>query len=107
MRKSDGHLLFWSILLGFFMLMFVHAAETRRGLRSDLQLKKRYVRELGITDICLFTEARYTRHISVADRHAAFQDHPMSLEHFPTGSLIGPPAHLDRPGGTGEGGEDL
>jgi hypothetical protein len=22
--------------------------------------------------------------------HAPFQDHPMSLEHFPSGSLLGP-----------------
>jgi hypothetical protein len=42
----------------------------------------------------LFTEARYTRHPSQADLHSAFQDHPMAFEHFPTGSLIGPPPHL-------------
>lgn len=44
-----------------------------------------------LTDPALFTEARYTRHPSQADRHAAFQDHPMALEHFPTGSLMPPP----------------
>jgi hypothetical protein len=41
----------------------------------------------------LFTEARYTRHRSQADLHAAFQDHPGALEHFPTGSLVGPPPY--------------
>lgn len=39
----------------------------------------------------LFNEARYARHAGLADRHAAFQDHPMALEHFPAGSLM-PPA---------------
>jgi len=50
------------------------------------------VRELDLTDLCIFTEARYTRHPSQADRHTPFQDHPMSLEHFPSGSVVGPPA---------------
>lgn len=46
---------------------------------------------LGVTDLALFNEARYTRHPSQADRHAAFQDHPMALEHFPSGALLPPP----------------
>ncbi len=56
------------------------------------------VQGLSLTDIVLFTEARYTRHWSQADLHSAFQDHPMSLEHFPSGSLLPPPRHeaLDR-----------
>jgi len=51
----------------------------------------RRVTALGLTDPALFTEARYARHASQADRHAAFQDHPMALEHFPAGSLMPPP----------------
>jgi len=54
----------------------------------------RLVRDLGLADLCLFTEARYTRHPSQADYHSAFQDHPLSLEHFPSGSIIGPPPTL-------------
>ncbi len=49
------------------------------------------VRGLELTDPALFTEARYARHASQADHHAAFQDHPMALEHFPAGSLMPPP----------------
>jgi hypothetical protein len=49
------------------------------------------VRKLQLTDLCLFTEARYTRHPSMADLHSAFQDHPLALEHFPSGSLTTPP----------------
>jgi len=53
-------------------------------------------RTLGLTDLALFNEARYTRHLAMADLHAPFQDHPLALEHFPTGSLVPPPhAHLD------------
>jgi hypothetical protein len=49
------------------------------------------VQEYGLTDLALFTEARYTRHLSQSDLHSAFQDHPMSFEHFPSGSIYQPP----------------
>jgi hypothetical protein len=49
-----------------------------------------------LTDPALFTEARYARHASQADRHAAFQDQPMALEHFPAGSLMPPVAPAPR-----------
>jgi hypothetical protein len=55
---------------------------------SHLQEKVNLVHRLGLTDLCLFTEASYTRHLSLADFHAAFQDSPMALEHFPSGSLV-------------------
>jgi hypothetical protein len=53
--------------------------------------------ELGLTDLVLVTEARYLRHLALADRHAAFQDHPLALEHFPSAALIGVPRHLRVP----------
>jgi len=61
-----------------------------------LEERARMVRTLGLTDIALFTEARYTRHPSQADRHSAFQDHPGSMEHFPTGSFVAPSQRLLR-----------
>lgn len=75
-------------------LMFVDA-----GLRRDLdtpeaQERREIVRVLSLTDLCLVTEARYTRHPSMADLHTAFQDHPLSLEHFPSGSFIAVPPKL-------------
>lgn len=54
-------------------------------------------RELGLTDLVLVTEARYLRHLALADRNSAFQDHPLALEHFPSGAAIGVPAHLRGP----------
>ena len=63
---------------------------------SILEDRTRMVRTLGLTDIALFTEARYTRHPSQADRHSPFQDHPGSMEHFPTGSLMPPSLRLSR-----------
>lgn len=55
------------------------------------------VSKLGLTDLALMTESRYTRHPSQADIHTAFQDHPAALDHFPSGSLISPPQHLTTP----------
>lgn len=47
---------------------------------------------LGLTDLCIATEARYTRHPSVSDPAAPFMDHPGAIEHFPTGSFWAPPS---------------
>ena len=59
---------------------------------NRLNAIRQLARELHLTDLCLFTEARYTRHLSQADLQSAFQDHPLSFEHFPSGSLTLPPA---------------
>lgn len=48
------------------------------------------VSALKLTDLSIWTEARYTRHPSQADLFSPFQDFPSSLEHFPAGSIIAP-----------------
>ena len=45
---------------------------------------------LGLSDMALVTEARYTRHPAVSDRVAPFMDHPGDIEHFPSGSFFAP-----------------
>ncbi|MCJ7682490.1 MAG: hypothetical protein MUP70_17305 [Candidatus Aminicenantes bacterium] len=75
-------------------LFFIHPCLQRDDYERGLAKRKRLVRELQLTDLCLFTEARYTRNLSQADLHSAFQDYPMALEHFPSGSLVLPPEHL-------------
>jgi hypothetical protein len=52
------------------------------------------VRALDLTDAAWFTEARYTRHLGLADGFAAFQDGPGAREHFPSGALVAPPRHF-------------
>jgi len=102
-RRSHRALAFLALAGGFFLMTFADAAWLRsrraQGLRQEAELAGR----LGLTDLCLFTEARYARHLSQADLHSAFQDHPVALEHFPSGSLLPPPqgstlhhANLDR-----------
>lgn len=96
MRKSEFFLFFIAINILALCLISAHAL-SRKG--SDLPLleqKAAMVRNLQLTDLCLFTEARYTRHPSQADLQTPFQDHPLSLEHFPTGSLLMPPQRVKR-----------
>lgn len=71
--------------------LIVHAAAGVRTAGPRLEHEQRLVSALKLTDLCLFTEARYTRHPSMADRNSAFQDYPFSFEHFPSGSLIAVP----------------
>jgi hypothetical protein len=58
--------------------------------RYEVPAKRELVKYLKLTDLSLWTEARYTRHPSQADLFTPFQDFPSSLEHFPAGSIIGP-----------------
>ena len=91
-----SHLLLIAALCasGAFIATFADAAWLRHQRGSATEQKRVLVTQLQLTDLCLFTEARYTRHLSQADLHSAFQDHPLGLEKFPTGSLVAPPAHL-------------
>jgi len=61
---------------------------------EKLLANRALVEKLGLTDLALFTEARYTRHPTQADLHSALQDHPGAFDHFPSGSLLPPPAIL-------------
>jgi hypothetical protein len=93
-RKSEFFLFSLASGICFLALIFVHAHLTKKNGLPALREKGEMVRTLQLTDLCLFTDARYTRHPSMADMHTPFQDHPMSFEHFPSGSLVTPPLHL-------------
>ena len=58
---------------------------------AEIASKKTIVKELMLTDLALWTEARYTRHPSQADLFTPFQDFPAAMDHFPSGSIIAPP----------------
>ncbi len=96
MRKSNLFLMTLGLLLGCFLLTFLDVSLRTQRAIDDLGLMRRQVSALELTDLSLFTEARYVRHLSQADYHTPFQDHPLALEHFPTGSLVMPPALLDK-----------
>lgn len=97
MRRSDGFLVALAVLAGLVGLAAVDAGMRGRPAPEAHAAARALVRTLGLTDLALATEARYTRHRALADRHAAFQDHPFALEHFPSGASLAPPAHLTPP----------
>jgi hypothetical protein len=95
-RKADLFLGYLTILVLFLLAALAHSSHERRMAEPWLEEKKELVRRLELTDLCLFTEANYTRHLSQADFHVPFQDHPASFDHFPSGSLLPPPATIQR-----------
>lgn len=96
----NNHRYFFALvaLLSCILLVFglQSGAKTAGWEARDLPEHRRIVRSLGLTDLALWTEARYTRHPSQADFFSAFQDFPASFEHFPAGSLVAPPEALVR-----------
>ena len=92
MRKSSIFFLFIAICVGFYGLMFTHASFKKKAGLNQLQANINMVKRFVLSDLCLFTEASYTRHLSQADFHTPFQDGPIALEHFPSGSLLPPPS---------------
>ena len=97
-RKSDTFLWYVAANVLVVSLLFTHALFERKKALPHLLNGIKMVHDYQLTDLCLFTDARYTRHPSMADLNTAFQDHPLSLEHFPSGSLIIPPPHLIKNG---------
>ncbi len=98
MRKSSIYFIYIAVNLVLVFLLSMHAIFAVKNAASALNLKTEMVKKLELTDLCLFTEARYTRNLSQTDFNTPFQDHTMSFEHFPSGSIVEPPAHLRRKG---------
>jgi len=90
-RKLKYFIAIQSFLWFAFFSILVHAGLSAHNSREGIEIKKRIVRNLGLTDLCLTTEARYTRHPSQADYFTPFQDNPLSLEFFPSGGIMAPP----------------
>jgi len=92
MRKSALFIIFTTVNIVLIALVAAHAYRSQAMATVERQERAGLVRSLRLTDLCLFTEARYTRHPAMADTFAPFQDHPGAMEHFPSGSLVSPPA---------------
>ncbi len=94
MRQSDFFLLFCLVAWLLLGLAGMHSRFASRNREPALARTAQMVIDLGLTDLCLTTEARHTRHPSQADWHSPFQSHPLALDHFPSGSIILPPPAL-------------
>jgi len=49
------------------------------------------VERLGLSDLCVATDARYIRHLSVSDTIVPYMDHPGAIDHFPSSALRAQP----------------
>ena len=81
------------VLLGIFtlgLLLQQGSRDAATAAAEKIPAKRRLVKRLGLTDLAIWSEARYTRHPSQADLFTAFQDYPGAFDHFPAGSIIGP-----------------
>jgi len=96
MRKSDFFLIYLTLNILLLLSLSAHALFQTAHAEPFLRRNGEIVKKLELTDLCLFTEANYTRHLTQADTNTAFQDHPCSLEHFPSGSFLVPPKMRQR-----------
>jgi hypothetical protein len=96
MRKSSVFLALAGVQAALLGLCLLHAGRAVDAARPAVARRAATVKALGLTDLCLFTDASYTRHLALADLHAPLQEHPLCLEHFPAGSLTAPPATIGR-----------
>jgi len=92
--RSGAFFALVALLAALGLLAGLDAARRQSSAAARFAANRALARWVVFTDLCFFTDARYTRHPSLADRHSPFQDSPLALEHFPSGSLAPPPAHL-------------
>lgn len=97
-RKSNVFIFCLAANLLILTVLAAHGLVISKAGTAFMREERLLVEEKRLTDICLFTDAPYTRNPSMADIHSCFQDNPMSLDPFPSGSLMTPPPHLTRHG---------
>jgi hypothetical protein len=87
MRPSGNLGLMLTVAALAVMGLSLHARHLGAGFSMHQPIIDITVSGLGLTDIVIATEARYTRHPAVSDPLVPFMDHPGAVEHFPTGSF--------------------
>jgi hypothetical protein len=89
--------------IAFLLLLTCNGTVTLSRMQPRLSANRELARALQLTDLAIWTEARYTRHPSQADFFSPFQDFPACMEHFPAGTVVSPSESLGRgdgrPGG--------
>ncbi|MDD5757539.1 MAG: hypothetical protein PHI06_00490 [Desulfobulbaceae bacterium] len=87
---------FFSLFLSLLALvdggLYLHHRAHAAQFAAEADVCRITVAGLGLSDLSLSTEARYTRHPAVSDLVVPFMDHPGAIEHFPTGSFWAPPS---------------
>jgi hypothetical protein len=83
--------LLFSLSIALLAAFFLHSSQRRAVQDAELPQLAALTAALGLSDLAVASEARYTRHPALSDPMAPFMDHPGAMEHFPTGSFWRPP----------------
>ncbi|OGV58916.1 MAG: hypothetical protein A2X45_05430 [Lentisphaerae bacterium GWF2_50_93] len=89
-RKSDIFLVVLAVGMYLVIHLLLHSYFSFRNNGSQISERRSLVEKYGLSDLCLFTDSQYSRNPALTDLSAPFQDHPVSLEHFPSGMLMPP-----------------
>ena len=84
MRPSAGLLTLLSVFCLIYGVVAIMAENIRNEQEQTFLQMRTVVSSLGLTDLALTTEARYTRHPAVSDSLVIGMDHPGALDHFPS-----------------------
>ncbi|MDX2305857.1 MAG: hypothetical protein NW226_23820 [Microscillaceae bacterium] len=84
LKVKNFVILFITIELLAVILLVALSFRTLPAIKAKNQL----VRRFSLTDYCLSTESRHTRHLSSPELIAPFQDFPGYHEHFPSSSFF-------------------
>ena len=74
-------LLVFALLVG---ALTTRVLAKRSGQEENFQKLQQVVHRLGLSDLALSTEARYTRHPAISDSVVVSMDHPGAIDHFPS-----------------------
>lgn len=100
-------LTFLLIAIGIFIFTGQSGSNSSAQTNAYTAIASRFL----LTDLCLSTESRHTRHLSQPELIAPFQDAPGFLDHFPSSTFIGPsnlqPSFMHRDSITKQTGDNL
>jgi len=90
MRPSTRLLIAVSVIVVSQLALYQAHQRAHSIRRESNQQMRKVIDRLGLTDLCIATDARYVRHLSITDPLAPFMDHPGAIEHFPSSSAVVP-----------------
>ncbi|MBI4793204.1 MAG: hypothetical protein HY789_10910 [Deltaproteobacteria bacterium] len=90
MRPSSYLFIIFLLIGAVDACLLANRQMTGQARAAGVARQQTAVAGLGLTDLCVATEARYTRHPAASDSVAPFMDHPGAIEHFPSGSFWRP-----------------
>lgn len=84
MRASTSLLLILTLLFLLVCSLTPMVLAKRSEQEETFRILQKIVFHLGLSDLALSTEARYTRHPATSDRIVVSMDHPGAIDHFPS-----------------------